>query len=47
MAPQSTLQSNVGSPTPNAIPVGKIISTVLLEEEIHAVLAALAETRVG
>lgn len=33
--PQSTLQTNVGSPTPNAIPVGKIISTVLLEEEIR------------
>lgn len=33
--PQSTLQSNVGSPTPNAIPVGKIISTTLLEEEIR------------
>lgn len=32
---QSTLQSNVGSPTPNAIPVGKIISTALLEEEIR------------
>ena len=32
---QSTLRSDVGSPTPNAIPVGKIISTVLLEEEIR------------
>lgn len=35
VAPQSVLQTKVGSPTPNAIPVGKIISTVLLEEEIR------------
>jgi PQQ-dependent catabolism-associated CXXCW motif protein len=35
VTPQATLQTNINSPTPNAIPVGKIISTVLLEEEIR------------
>ncbi|HKU96002.1 MAG TPA: rhodanese-like domain-containing protein [Vineibacter sp.] len=35
VAPQRTLQSNVGSPTPTSIPVGRILSTQALENEMR------------